>query len=781
MPARAAAFIAGAWWLQQQAVLPGLLWAYLLPVAAFLLALLGRVQTRPARIAARLLWMPCWAIGGFLLAALWAHMRLADALPLDLEGRDVRVRGVIAEVPQKNANGTLRFAFDVEAIAAPYAHVPARINLSWYALAGAGPARPLLLPGQRWQLTVRLRRPHATANPHAADLERWFLERGVRAVGYVRPDAPRLLDASVAAPHYRIERLRHASRARIEADLAGMPVAGVLAALAIGDQQAIDRDQWRVFTATGVNHLMSISGLHITMLGAIAFWLALRVWARVPALAVRVPAQRAAIIAGLSVGSAYALFAGFGVPARRTVLMMAVMALALWSGRMARGRDVLALAALAVVGFDPWAVVSPGFWLSFGAVAIIMLVAAGRVHPGHWLLQWGRVQWAITIGLVPLMLGLFQQTSLVSPIANAAAVPMVSLAVVPATLAGLLLPGDWLLGAAAQFMQWTWDLLAALAKVPLATWSQAAPPGWAVIAGLAGSAWLLAPAGTPARWLGLGACLPLLLPPAARPATGEAWLDVIDVGQGQAVLVRTHAHALLYDAGPAYSGEGDAGSRIVVPHLRALGVRGLDRLIVSHDDNDHSGGADSVLDAVPVKQVLSSASAFADSSRLNAPGQRCARGQSWTWDGVGFDVLHPDSGDYNREAMRDNDMSCVLRVRSTRHTALLSGDIERASEAALLRRAPRDLRADVLLAPHHGSATSSSIGFLRHVQPRIAIFTLGHRNRFGHPASAVVERYAGIGAASYRSDHHGAIEVRMGRDLGVRAWRATHRRYWQGR
>lgn len=781
MQARAAAFVAGAWCLQQQAVLPGPLWAYVVPVAAFVLVLLGRVQSRRARLAAGLLWIPCWALGGFLLAALWAHVRLADALPLDLEGRDLRVRGVIAELPQENAAGTLRFVFDVEAIATPSAHVPARISLNWYAGVANGPARPMLLPGQRWQLTVRLRRPHATANPHSADLERWFLEHGIRAVGYVRPEAPRLLDASVAAPRYWIERLRHASRERIEADLAGMPVAGVLSALAIGDQQAIDRNQWSVFTVTGVNHLMSISGLHITMLGAMAFWLSMRVWARVPWLALRVPAQRAAVIVGLSVGSAYALFAGFGVPARRTVLMMAVMALALWSGRMARGRDALALAALAVVAFDPWAVVSPGFWLSFGAVAIIMLVAAGRLHPGHWLVQWGRVQWAITLGLIPLMLGVFQQTSLVSPMANAAAVPMISLAVVPATLAGLLMPGDLLLGAAAQFMQWTWDLLVVLAKVPFAAWNQPAPPGWSVIAGLAGCVWLLLPAGVPARWLGLGACLPLIMIQPARPAAGEAWLDVIDVGQGQAVLVRTRAHALLYDAGPSYPDEGDAGSRIVVPHLRALGVRSLDRLVVSHDDNDHSGGADSVLDAIPVEQVLSSAPAFANASRRDSPGRRCARGQSWTWDGVDFDMLHPDSEDYNREAVRDNDMSCVLRVRSARHIALLSGDIERASEATLIRTAPGDLRADVLLAPHHGSATSSSIGFLRHVHPQVAIFTVGHRNRFGHPAQAVLERYVGVGATRFRSDRHGAIEVRMGGDLGVHAWRARYRRYWQGR
>lgn len=781
MPSRALAFVAGAWLLQQQAVLPGPLWIYLLPIAGFAIVLWNRADDARTRRIAALLWLPWFGIAGFLIAALWAHVRLADALPAQWEGRDVRIRGVIAEMPRENAIGTARFVFDVEAVATPSAHVPARISLNWYVPSPSAPPRPVLKPGQRWQLTVRLRRPHAVANPHGPDLEQWLLERGIRAVGYVRPQDQRLLESVVSTPRYQLERMRAAARERITSTLAGFPSAGVLAALAIGDQQSISREQWTLFTRTGVNHLMSISGLHITMLSGLAFALAVRVWSRCPRCARGVSAQRAAAAIGLAVGVAYALLAGFAVPARRTVLMLAVVALAMWRGRPIRGRDTLALAALVVVAFDPWAVVAAGFWLSFGAVAVIMFVGSGRLHPGSLVLQWGRVQWAITLGLIPLLLLMFQQVSLVSPLANALAIPLVSLAVVPATLLGLIMPFDLLLKAAGHIMQWGLTVLAYLSELSLAVWEQHAPIAWTVPAALLGITWLLAPAGVPARWLGLGALLPLLWLQPARPPAGEAWLDVLDVGQGQAVLIRTRAHALLYDAGPTYHGEAEAGSRIVVPHLRALGVRRLDGLIVSHDDSDHSGGAPAVLDAHPQSWVLSSAPAYARASTPWPRGERCLRGQRWVWDGVTFEVLHPERADYNRSAVRDNDLSCVLRVRSARYTVLLSGDIERASEAALLRRVPGQLRADVLLAPHHGSATSSTPEFLRQVQPRIAIFTVGYRNRFGHPAAAVQERYARLGIVQRRSDMDGALALRLGSELSLSAWREAHPRYWQGR
>ncbi|MCW5622947.1 MAG: ComEC/Rec2 family competence protein, partial [Burkholderiales bacterium] len=338
MPLRALAFVAGAWLLQQQAALPGPLWIYLLPVAGFAITLWSRAGDVRTRRVVALLWLPWFSVAGFLIAASWAHVRLADTLPVQWEGRDVRIRGVIAEMPRENAAGTVRFAFDVEAVATPSAHVPARISLNWYAPSPSSPPRPALAPGQRWQLTVRVRRPHAVANPHGPDLEQWLLEHGIRAVGYVRAQDQRLLDPAVSAPRYRLERMRAAARERITSTLAGLPSAGVLAALAIGDQQSISGEQWTLFTRTGVNHLMSISGLHITMLSGLAFALSVRIWSRCPRCARSLSAQRAAAAIGLAVAVAYALLAGFGVPARRTVLMLSVVALALWRGRPVRGR-----------------------------------------------------------------------------------------------------------------------------------------------------------------------------------------------------------------------------------------------------------------------------------------------------------------------------------------------------------------------------------------------------------------------------------------------------------
>ena len=719
------------------------------------------------RCVASLAW---WLGAGFLVAAAWAQVRLADALPAEWEGRDVRLRGVVAEMPQVDSDGTQRFVFEVEAIATPSAHVPARLALSWYP-PPSGPRSPTVRPGERWQLTARLKRPHATANPHSPDMERWYLERGIRAVGYVRPARAQRVDAHVPGLGYAVERMRTAARARLQGDLHGLPEAGVLAALTIGDQRSITLGQWEVFTATGVNHLMSISGLHITMLAGIAYASIRWLWSRLPRLALRLPAQRAAAAGGLAVGLGYALLAGFAVPAQRTVLMMAVVAVALWCGTAVRGRDVLALAAMVVVARDPWSCTSAGFWLSFGAVAIILFVTGNRLQARTWFLQWGRVQWAITLGLVPLLLALFHQVSLVSPLANAVAIPLVSLGVVPVALAGLVLPGDLLLGAAAQGLHWTLLLLQEMADKPFATFARHAPEPWALSAALAGVGWLLAPAGVPARWLGVPATLPLVLLPAVHPSHADAWLDVLDVGQGQAVLVRTRRHALLYDAGPRHRGESDAGARIVAPHLRAVGVKRLDALVVSYDDRDHAGGAGSVLAALPVGRVLSSARGF---------GERCSRGQRWEWDGVEFMFLHPDAADYNSSS-RDNNVSCVLRVRAAHRTALLSGDIEAAAERALVRRDGHAVRAEVLLVPHHGSATSSGQELLRYVQPSIAIFTVGYRNRFGHPAPAVLQQYVQAGVRDYRSDRDGALHVRLGDELTVRAWRRVRARYWHGR
>jgi competence protein ComEC len=761
--------------LQWQASLPGVLWCFALPLLVFVGALWVRSGSRSGRALLPVLFLA----GGFLWASLLAHVRLADALPLEWEGRDISLTGVVAELPQPGER-SLRVRFDVETVRTPLARVPGHISLTWY----EEPGRPLpdLRPGQRWQLSVRLRRPHGTANPHGFDSEVWLLERNLRAVGYVRAEpAATMVDLSVPRPRYWIERVRQAARERILGVLGEAPTAGILVALAIGDQPAIAPTQWTVFTRTGVNHLMSISGLHITMVSGLVFAVVAWCWRRVPALPIRIPTHSAAASAGLLAALLYALLSGFGVPAQRTVFMLAVVAIALIMGRGTSVTAVLATALFAVVAMDPWAMQSAGFWLSFGAVALILYVGAARLQRPNWLVDWARIQWAITVGLVPLLLVLFKQVSLVSPVANAVAIPVVSLGVVPLTLLGLLLPVDALLTLAAWVMDLCYWLLHALSALPDAVWEQAAPPAWTLPVAVIGIAWLLAPRGFPARWLGALALLPLVSVQAARPAPGTFWLDVLDVGQGLAAVVRTSGHALVYDTGPAFSGDADSGSRIVVPYLRGEGVSRLDGLIVSHDDSDHSGGTVSLLQAVPVGWVASSVPADSPALALAAKRVRCFAGQAWEWDGVRFEMLHPGWASYNLAAIRDNDRSCVLRVVAAGGGVLLTADIERGAEAQVLERAPAQLAADVLLVPHHGSATSSSDGFLAQVHPQIAVIPVGYRNRFGHPAADVLARYAALGASIYRTDRDGALLLRFDGDVSVQSWRAVRRRYWQER
>jgi len=454
----------------------------------------------------------------------------------------------------------------------------------------------------------------------------------------------------------------------------------------------------------------------------------------------------------------------------------------LWIGWSTRPLAVLAAAAALVIVLDPMAVISAGFWLSFGAVAVIMLAAGGRIDRFSWLGAWARTQWAVTLALVPLLLAMFQQVSLVSPIANAVAIPLVSLVVVPLTLFAAILPLDFLAHAAHAVMALCMGLLETLGRVPDAAWQQHAPPSWAVPLAMLGALWMLLPRGFPARWVGAGFMLPLFLWLPPRPSPGELWLTVLDVGQGLAVVVRTQGHALLYDTGPAFSDQVSAGERIVVPYLRASGVRSLDGVIVSHDDLDHSGGALAVLRAMPVQWLSSPLSEVHPISEAAAHRRRCSAGEGWEWDGVAFEMLHPDAESYNEFDLKDNDRGCVLRIVSPYGAVLLPADIERRSEIGLLRDSPGRLSADVLIAPHHGSRTSSTPEFVRAVAPRLVVFSVGYRNRFGHPHPAVVRRYREQGSDMARTDLAGAVLVKMGSSgIETSGWRQLERRYWQGR
>ncbi len=829
------AFVFGVWLLQQQAALPDLRWAWLPATLAPALLLPHRALWHRITRLTLLTIFACSS--GFFYAGFFAQQRLSHTLPAEWQGEDIAVVGVVAELPRQHERG-LRFAFDVEQVLTPHATLPPHILLATY---DSEQDEPLILhAGERWQLTVRLKQPHGSSNPHGFDFEAWMLEQNLRANGYVRsknsnsyakvkqggderttktvqvarqgvseetnavsPMQRKLdnvrLDALVKTPAYLIEHLREAVRERFQKTLGDQPYTGVLTALAVGDQSSIPSAQWQVFTRTGVNHLMSISGLHITMLSGLAFALTYALWRRSVRLTLRLPARKAAAVAGLVVALAYTVLSGYSVPAQRTVYMLAVIAAALWSSRTIAPSQILAAALLAVLLLDPWAVLSPGFWLSFGAVALIFYVTAHRLSRLHWLREgdgeavghtsapllrglqeYGRVQWAMMIGLIPPLLALFQQVSLVSPIANAFAIPLVEFVVVPLTLLGALLPFHWILALAHQAMSVCMAALEWLNRLPDAVWTQHAPPAWSIALGMAGALWCLLPRGFPTRWLGLLLMLPMFLVLPAAPPDGVLRLIIFDVGQGLAVAAQTHSHALLYDTGPDFSGDADSGNRILVPSLRAMGIAQLDGLILTHDDTDHTGGALSVMQAMPIDWLSSSLPAQSPILQQAHNQRRCIDGQNWDWDGVHFELLHPSPESYAQEKIRKNNRGCVLRISIGQQHILLATDIEKDSEQRLLEEHADKLPAILLVVPHHGSKTSSVQPFVEAVHPRYAVFTVGYRNRFGHPREEVVERYRAAGSELFRSDEDGAILVKMDtQSFTIECYRKTHARYWQ--
>jgi competence protein ComEC len=761
MTLAAVAFAAGAAFLQQQAALPAAGWALLIPAFTGL-ACWKRQFAIPA----------CFAVG-FLWAAAWAQWRMADRLAPELEGRDIAVVGVIASLPAIGERAT-RFELDVESVPGGE-KLPRKLLVSWYRGAvgedAPEPVASAVHPGERWLLTLRLRRPHGLVNPHGFDYEAWLLERGIGATGYVRGAEQRLLGSRNAVMD-GIEKTREAVRDRFLAILGPTPAAGILAALAVGDQRAISNEEWRLFNRTGVTHLMSISGLHVTLVSGLFAWLTALGWRRVPALALRLPARKAAALAAILAALGYTLLAGFGVPAQRTFWMVTIVAAALWSGQIASPWRTLALALAVIVGFDPWAMLAPGLWLSFGAVLLIFYGTVGWSAPVSGLAQWGRVQWGITIGLAPAALLLFGQVSVAGPIANALAIPVISVVVTPLALLAAVLPLDFLLHLSARLVEWTLQFLEWCAALPGAQWQQHVPSLGMVLLALAGVAWLLAPRGVPWRACGLALMAPAFCLPPPVPAAGEVWVTAFDVGQGLAVLARTRTRTLLYDAGPAWAADTDSGLRVIVPAMRGAGLERVDLLVLSHEDGDHIGGAQSVLESVEVDAIASSLAAGHPLHGMVAAPRRCASGDAWQWDGVRFEFLNPPPSARTKR----NDLSCVLRIATAGGAVLLSGDIERAGERGLLSSG---VKSDVLLVPHHGSRTSSTPEFIAAVAPRWAIVAAGYRNRFGHPHRDVLERYRNAGVGILRTDRDGAVGVAISeKAISAISERTLRGRYW---
>jgi competence protein ComEC len=717
-------------------------------------------------------WLPRMRLLAIFIAGLlWAWWRadlvLSQQLPPELEGKDVEVVGTVASVPEPSDTG-VRFVFAIASLRyqGQLPQAPGRVRLSWYQ------DPPPLRAGDVWQLRVRLKRPRGLMNPGGFDYEAWLFQQRLRATGYVRAEGPnrRLIADPIGRP---VDRARQRLAEEISTALAGRPYAGVVIALAIGEGYGIAAEQWQVLRDTGTIHLMAISGSHITLVAGLVLLLARRLWALPGRTVLLWPAPHAAAAAGLAAAAGYAALSGFSIPTQRALLMLAVVLIGLLLRRSVVSSHVLALALVLVLLLDPLGVLTPGFWLSFATVAIILYAMTGRLSlRGPWA-KWGRIHWLVALGLLPLTLWLFQRNPWSGPVANLVAVPSIELGVVPVILGGCLLllfsesAGSALLVLAERMVAALWLVLEWLAGWDPIQW---APVGWTVVPAAVGVAWMLSPRGLPARWLGMVWLLPLLLLRKPAPGPGELWLSLLDVGQGLAAVVRTQHRVVVYDTGPQFSPEFDAGAAAVVPFLREGGVSRIDVLVLSHRGSDHSGGAASVLAQLPVGRVLSG-----DQVPFGHPIEPCIGGQSWSWDGFRFEILHPAGA----ERAPGNNGSCVLRVSGPGGAILLPGDIERRGEAALLARGT-SLQSRVLVAPHHGSRSSSTDRFVVAVRPEYVLFSMGHLNRYGFPHASVVERYRAAGSAMRDTASHGAITVKLSaRGVTVATHRQSARRYWR--
>ncbi len=690
------------------------------------------------------------------LCCVWrADSVLQSSWPASRHGEELLVTGHIASLPQQTPGKsgderTWRFQFRPDDRSLPL------IRASWYRATGT------LRGGECWRMKLRLRMPHGSINPHAFDYEAWLFRQGIGAIATVREAEPCAGSSGPASLRWRQRVLD-----RMHEWLPQHPGLPLLAALTIGDDSGLSDADWDTYRATGTSHLIAVSGFNVAIIAGFGFLFGRWLWALWPPLCLRLPAQKAGMLMSAIVGLAYAFVAGWEPPVQRAALMLVLLLAAAWFDRLRHPSRVLALAWIVVLLIYPLAITAPGLWLSFAAVATIFYITSGRLKNRHFAIEALRVQIALTGALVPLSLLFFHGLSWATAPINLIAVPVVAVLTPIALLAlsaAAILPaaGVPLLGVTASALSQLQLGLNVVADYAMPAWFAASPPPSALLLAAFGLLLLLAPRGLPLRVPGALCLVPLLLPTQSIP-TKDFDVAVLDVGQGLSVVVSTAHHRLLYDAGPAFDEGFDAGESVVVPYLLGQGARQLDRVVISHADQDHIGGLKAVRHLLRVD------------SEFGAPDRPpCRDGIGWDWDGVHFEFLHPDGSGWT-----DNDGSCVLAVGSAPHRLLLTGDIEAAAERRLIERHSAQLASEVLVAPHHGSRSSSGADFVAAVHPRIVIYGAAWRSHFGHPRPEVVARYAAIGARQYVTGVSGALLLsRVGGDWQIVETRRRDAHWW---
>jgi competence protein ComEC len=743
-------FLAGILLVQQPSALPELVW---LVVGVAIVGVLAWLRY----------WRGVFFLSGVLWAVIFASVRLADQLPESLAGQDIQIKGYIADLPEQESN---HVRFNLKVVKTAH-NVPNNLRLTWYY------PDQTIKAGQHWSFTVRLKRPHGNLNPGGFDYERWLFVEGIGATGYIRTKPqPKLLDSGSTQTSLLVWRQHIADL--LEQMLANSSSLPLIKALTIGDGNSLSANQWDIFRKTGTTHLMVISGSHIGLVAGLVYLLVIRLWAWTGILAWS--PQKVAAIVALVTAIFYAGLTGFSVPAQRSALMIAIAMVAVIQQRNTRPYNILAVALFAVLLVDPLVVLSAGFWLSFIAVSLIIYTIAARLDKPSLFRGSIKINWVTSVGLAPLLLYFFQQVSLTAPLANLIAVPIISLIIVPlallATLVMLVVP----IVAVKIFLgvdftlQGLWWILVKLADLPLSTIIHPQPSWWALGFAVPGILLLFAPKGIPSRWLGLMMLLPLIFTQSDKIASGVIKMTLLDVGQGLSAVVQTTNHVLVYDTGAKFSATNDMGQSVVVPFLRNQGTDKVDTLIVSHGDNDHIGGAASLMTSIRTEKLLTSVPQLLG----NYSPTQCKAGQSWSWDKVTFSIISPQIGTNSSE----NDNSCVLQIHTQQGTALLTGDIEATAESWLVENYKDALKADVLIAPHHGSQTSSTAAFLKVVKPSVILIPAGYRNQFGHPHEEVIARYRDLHIKWFNSADEGAILLNFNKAISIESWRVTEGKYW---
>jgi competence protein ComEC len=704
-------------------------------------------------------------VAGALLGTVLAGVAARDALDHRVapcvDGTSLEIRGEVVGLPKTSE---LQSQFDVApdaiepwlACAGP---MPRRLRLSWF-------SGPRVVPGEIWQLRVKLRSVRGYQNPGGFDYEAWSLANRIDGAGNVR-FGQRCAGAEV----WSWDRLRLDLRERFSA----LPIAhaGILLALLTGDGGLMTDDDWALFRSTGTVHLMVISGLHLTIIAAIgvAFGRAL---ARLsPSVLARSGSVWPGVWCGGVLVTAYSCLAGWGVPVLRSWLATVVVLLLAPLGRRLSLPIVFLWVATVVLTCDPLAPLQAGFWLSFGAVAILLAQFAPRLQPRSTLRDLAMAQVVLAIAMVPALVATIGGVAWIGPIANLVAVPLVSVVVVPLDLiAGAIVAitddGDvWLIRVADAIIGFVVTYLRALAQFDWIGW-RAERGAWALAVSTIACCLMVLPLSRRHRMLLLPCVLLPVMPVQTRPPDGEFAVSVLDVGQGLSVVVDTAAHRLLYDAGPRFPSGFDLGSAVVAPNLRRTARASLDAVVLSHADMDHVGGYASVSQSVSVRALIGGEPVVGfDALRP------CLAGQGWQWDGVRFRILHP-----SQQMTADNDRSCVLLIDNGRRRALLPGDVTRVGEADLNERLPSG-RVDFLVAAHHGSRSSSTDGFVRATRPRIVAISAGFMNRFGHPHPDVIRRFERAGARSFVTADSGALVWRSNTPDDVLRWRYLAPPYWR--